>query len=111
MPVIMLTAKSAEDDRVKGLCIGADDYVIKPFSVRELVARVQAHLRRSKKDAKKELFFNKGVLVINTLAQELKKKRYGRSTYEHRVQDTPQSCREAEYHMQPPAADQYSAGV
>jgi DNA-binding response OmpR family regulator len=73
MPVIMLTAKSAEDDRVTGLCIGADDYVIKPFSVRELVARVQAHLRRSKKDAKKELFFNKGGLVINTLAQEVKK--------------------------------------
>ena len=73
MPVIMLTAKSAEDDRVKGLCIGADDYVIKPFSVRELVARVQAHLRRSKKDAKKELLFNKGVLVIDPLAQEVKK--------------------------------------
>ena len=69
----MLTAKSAEDDRVKGLCIGADDYVIKPFSVRELVARVQAHLRRSKKDAKKELSFNKEVLVINTVAQEVKK--------------------------------------
>jgi DNA-binding response OmpR family regulator len=73
MPVIMLTAKSAEDDRVKGLCMGADDYVIKPFSVRELVARVQAHLRRSKKDAKRELFFNKGVLVIDTVAQEVKK--------------------------------------
>jgi len=73
MPVIILTAKSAEDDRVKGLCIGADDYVIKPFSVRELVARVQAHLRRSKKDAKKELSFNKEVLVINTVAQEVKK--------------------------------------
>ena len=73
MPVIMLTAKSAEDDRVKGLCIGADDYVIKPFSVRELVARVQAHLRRSKKDAKKELVFNKGALVIDILAQEAKK--------------------------------------
>jgi DNA-binding response OmpR family regulator len=73
MPVIILTAKSAEDDRVKGLCIGADDYIIKPFSVRELVARVQAHLRRSKKDAKKELSFNKEVLVINTVAQEVKK--------------------------------------
>ena len=73
MPVIMLTAKSAEDDRVKGLCIGADDYVIKPFSVRELVARVQAHLRRSKKDERKELSFNNGGLVIDTLAQEVKK--------------------------------------
>ena len=73
MPVIMLTDKSAEDDRVKGLFIGADDYVIKPFSVRELIARVQAHLRRSKKDAKKELFFNKGVLVIAPLLKKSKK--------------------------------------
>ena len=73
MPVIMLTAKSAEDDRIKGLCIGADDYVIKPFSVRELVARVQAHLRRSKKDEKEELSFNRGALVIDTPAQEVKK--------------------------------------
>ena len=73
MPVIMLTAKSAEDDRVRGLCIGADDYVIKPFSVRELVARVQAHLRRSNKDDKKELSFNKGSLLINALSSEIKK--------------------------------------
>ena len=73
IPVIMLTAKSAEDDRVRGLCIGADDYVIKPFSVRELVARVQAHLRRSNKDDKKELSFNKGSLLINALSSEIKK--------------------------------------
>lgn len=73
MPVIMLTAKSAEDDRVKGLCIGADDYVVKPFSVRELVARVQAHLRRSMRDEKEELSFNKGSLIINTLSSEIRK--------------------------------------
>ncbi|MGO9379239.1 MAG: response regulator transcription factor [Dissulfurispiraceae bacterium] len=73
MPVIMLTAKSAEDDRVKGLSIGADDYVIKPFSVRELVARVQAHLRRSKKDEQKQISFNSGSLVIDTLSREVKK--------------------------------------
>jgi two-component system response regulator ResD len=73
MPVIMLTAKSAEDDRIRGLCIGADDYVIKPFSVRELIARVQAHLRRSNKDDKKELSFNKGSLIINALSSEIKK--------------------------------------
>ncbi len=74
IPVIMLTAKSAEDDRVKGLSMGADDYVVKPFSVRELVARVKAHLRRSKKDEKRELSFNRGVLVIDTLSREVKKK-------------------------------------
>ena len=49
VPIIMLTAKSAEEDRIKGLGIGADDYVIKPFSPRELAARVKAHLRRTKK--------------------------------------------------------------
>jgi len=46
IPVIMLTAKSDEDDKVLGLELGADDYVSKPFSLRELLARVKAHLRR-----------------------------------------------------------------
>src|SRR4051794_26704555 len=48
LPIIMLTAKAAEADRVVGLELGADDYVIKPFSPRELVARVRAVLRRSR---------------------------------------------------------------
>jgi DNA-binding response OmpR family regulator len=73
IPVIMLTAKSAEDDRVKGLSMGADDYVVKPFSARELVARVKAHLRRSRKDEKREHSFNQGSLVIDTLSREVKK--------------------------------------
>lgn len=47
IPIIMLTAKSDEDDRILGLEIGADDYVTKPFSPRELVARVKAVLRRA----------------------------------------------------------------
>jgi DNA-binding response OmpR family regulator len=46
MPIVMLTAKSAEEDRIAGLELGADDYVTKPFSPRELVLRVQAILRR-----------------------------------------------------------------
>jgi DNA-binding response OmpR family regulator len=46
MPILMLTAKSSEEDRVKGLEAGADDYVTKPFSPREVVLRVQAILRR-----------------------------------------------------------------
>ena len=73
IPVIMLTAKSSEDDRVKGLSIGADDYVVKPFSARELAARVKAHLRRSRKDEKKELSFNNGSLIIDTLSREVRK--------------------------------------
>ena len=47
LPVIMLTARGDEDDRVRGLRLGADDYVVKPFSARELLARVEAVLRRS----------------------------------------------------------------
>lgn len=49
LPVLMLTAKGAEDDIVKGLQAGADDYVSKPFSLRELMARVEALLRRAGK--------------------------------------------------------------
>ena len=47
LPVIMLTARASEDDKIRGLELGADDYVTKPFSPRELVARVRAQLRRS----------------------------------------------------------------
>jgi len=49
-PILMLTAKSAEEDRIRGLELGADDYVTKPFSPRELVLRVQAILRRGTPD-------------------------------------------------------------
>lgn len=51
LPVILLTARSEEADRVIGLDLGADDYVTKPFSVRELLARVRAQLRRSRAEA------------------------------------------------------------
>ncbi len=46
LPIIILTARGSEDDRVRGLKLGADDYVVKPFSARELLARVEAVLRR-----------------------------------------------------------------
>ena len=48
VPIIMVTAKDSEADKVSGLELGADDYVTKPFSVRELISRVRAHLRRAK---------------------------------------------------------------
>jgi len=54
IPIIMLTAKGEEDDRVKGLELGADDYVTKPFSPRELVSRVKAVLRRVESDGSGE---------------------------------------------------------
>lgn len=51
IPIIMLTARGEEDDRVQGLDSGADDYIVKPFSVRELNARIRAVLRRSGSDS------------------------------------------------------------
>ena len=73
IPIIMLTAKSGEEDRIAGLGIGADDYVVKPFSPRELVARVKALLRRvgSKNRVRS---FNGGDLVIDSVRFEVKKK-------------------------------------
>jgi DNA-binding response OmpR family regulator len=50
MPIIMLTAKGQEEDIIRGLELGADDYVTKPFSIRELLARVKAFLRRQSAD-------------------------------------------------------------
>src|SRR5881396_1673692 len=50
IPIVMLTAKDSEADKVAGLELGADDYVTKPFSMRELVSRVRAHLRRAGMD-------------------------------------------------------------
>lgn len=49
-PIIMLTAKAAEADKIAGLDLGADDYIVKPFSVKEVIARVRAVLRRSEKE-------------------------------------------------------------
>src|SRR3954454_2784021 len=55
VPIIFVSAKISEDDRIRGLDMGADDYVSKPFSPRELVARVEAVLRRSTGQAKTEM--------------------------------------------------------
>ena len=58
IPIIMLTAKGEEEDKIKGLSAGADDYVTKPFSIREVMARVKANLRRAPEiSTTKELVF------------------------------------------------------
>jgi len=63
VPIIMLTARSEEDDRVGGLEAGADDYVTKPFSPRELVARIKAVLRRAQPEGEGETLEADGVLL------------------------------------------------
>ena len=64
-PIIMLTARTEEGDKVRGLELGADDYMTKPFSVRELVARVRAALRRSGYDAQAPSLYDDGSLRID----------------------------------------------
>ena len=65
IPIIMLTAKSQESDKVVGLELGADDYVTKPFSPRELVARVKAVLRRGREKPKDKIL-RSGALEVDT---------------------------------------------
>ncbi len=64
LPVIMITARSDENDRVRGLETGADDYVTKPFSPRELIARIQAVLRRTSPESEQEVI-RIGGLTLN----------------------------------------------
>lgn len=71
MPIIMLTAKGEESDIVLGLNIGADDYVTKPFGIRELIARSAAFLRRKKSEKLEEFTF--GDYKLNVTARRLSK--------------------------------------
>jgi two-component system, OmpR family, lantibiotic biosynthesis response regulator NisR/SpaR len=64
-PILFLTAKVTEQDRINGLMTGGDDYIIKPFSIDELGARVAAHLRREARNVKKEYLKFAGELTIN----------------------------------------------
>ena len=70
VPILMLTARDEEADRVAGLELGADDYVAKPFSPRELAARVKALLRRSQ-PAARAATLELGDVVVDTLAREV----------------------------------------
>ncbi len=65
MPIIMLTAKGQEEDIVRGLELGADDYVTKPFSIRELLARVKSFLRRRGSDSSKLFQFGECTLDLS----------------------------------------------
>jgi two-component system response regulator VicR len=67
MPIIMLTAKDSEIDKVLGLELGADDYVTKPFSTRELLARVKANLRRHSQTAAQEEASDTNEIIIGSL--------------------------------------------
>ncbi|MCE7793973.1 response regulator transcription factor [Salipaludibacillus sp. CUR1] len=65
-PILMLSAKSAEDERIQGMLLGADDYVTKPFSPKEVIVRMEAILRRAGLSSKKSVqSYNGGMLVID----------------------------------------------
>lgn len=70
LPIIMLTARGHEDDRIYGLEAGADDYIVKPFSPRELVARVRAILRRSREDGAADDIIL-GMIAMNTIQHKV----------------------------------------
>ena len=72
LPVIMLTAKGSEYDRVKGLDLGADDYITKPFSVLELASRIRAVLRRTGEREKKQVLFTCQEVELNTQTHTVK---------------------------------------
>lgn len=76
VPIIMLTAKTEELDKIKGLSLGADDYVSKPFSPKELISRVKALLRRSYRDHSplaENLYFNQDDLIVEVEKMQVKK--------------------------------------
>ena len=94
LPIIMLTARGEEAERVRGLATGADDYIVKPFSVPEVVARVRSILRRSKPESVAE------ELIRGEITLDRGKKRVSRSVRE--VQLSPTEFRLLEYLMQSP---------
>ncbi|MCS7258882.1 MAG: response regulator [candidate division WOR-3 bacterium] len=71
IPIIVVTAKGAESDRILGLELGADDYLTKPFSPKELVARIKAVLRRVEQKSVEEKIFSKAGLKVDFLHYEV----------------------------------------
>ncbi len=89
-PVIMLTAKDTEVDKINGLALGADDYVTKPFKPLELMARVKAQLRRYKKFSKEERLPSESKLTYENLELDT-------SSYECRLDGTPVALTPTEF--------------
>jgi len=86
IPVIFLTARVSEEDRLKGFELGADDYITKPFSVKELVARVRAVLRRSGKLKERKIFRVKGLEVdVERVSVRVEGKEVGLTPTEFRI--------------------------
>jgi two-component system, OmpR family, phosphate regulon response regulator PhoB len=94
LPIIMLTARGEEGERIRGLATGADDYIVKPFSVPELLARIRALLRRARPERVAE------VLIAGDIELDREKKRVSRSGRE--ISLGPTEFRLLEFLMQSP---------
>lgn len=92
IPILMLTARSGELDRVLGLELGADDYLTKPFSIRELVARVKAIMRRADRMAAEQAAPASTPIVVEDLSIDREKRRV-------LVRDTPVDLTAKEYEL------------
>jgi DNA-binding response OmpR family regulator len=91
-PIIMLTARASEPDKVSGLEAGADDYIVKPFSVKELIARVRAVLRRTEKEgeryADEKLIIDFADVRVTCLGEDIKLTRKEFALLTHLVKNT-----------------------
>ena len=72
IPIIFLSAKTMKEDRVKGLRLGADDYLVKPFSIEELVLKIDIFLQRSKKGFTENRIYTAGIFTFDTLNYEVR---------------------------------------
>ncbi|UAY53541.1 response regulator transcription factor [Ferruginibacter albus] len=71
IPIIFLSAKTLKEDRIKGLKLGADDYLIKPFSIEELVLKIEIFLKRRKKSSVQQQYYTAGKFMFDVLNYEL----------------------------------------
>lgn len=86
-PILFLTARAEEEDRVNGLMSGGDDYILKPFSLKELDARIMAHLKREERSRNKSVFRFRGELTVDytSRAVEISGKRIELTSLEYGI--------------------------
>ncbi|PTQ57214.1 MAG: Two-component response regulator [Candidatus Carbobacillus altaicus] len=72
IPILFLSAKQSETDKIKALALGGDDYIVKPFSLKELLARIEAHLRREARSASRQPSLSRAHLRFGPLTVDLK---------------------------------------
>ena len=108
--IVMLSARAEEVDKIVGLSTGADDYVTKPFSPGELIARIRAMLRRPRAGQEAQEIRRLGDLVIDPVAREVARDEPGDRTHSPRVRPPGRPQRAAQGRLQPTAAPRAGLG-